>query len=90
MKRKTTPPHISQYNGVVERALRLLRDKTVALLRGMIADKSDRLWAETMNYACEMSNRCTTTSLNSGSDNFRYFSRTVMHSGSYLSGVGAA
>ena len=64
IKRKTTPPHTPQYNGVVERALGLLRDKTVALLRGMTAGKSDRLWAEAMNYAWEMSNRCTTTSLN--------------------------
>ena len=44
IKRETTPPHTPQYNGVVERALGL-RDKTVALLRGMTADKSDRLWA---------------------------------------------
>ena len=66
IKRETTPPHIPQYNGVVEWALGLLQDKTVALLRGMTAGKSDRLWAEAMNYACEMSNRCTTTSLNPG------------------------
>ena len=75
IKRKTTPPHIPQYNGVMERALGLVRDKAVALLRGTTAGKSDRLWAEVMNYACEMSNRCTTTSstplsphTNSGSD----------------------
>ena len=64
IKRETTPLHTLQYNGVVERALGLLRDKTVALLRGMTAGKSDRLWAEAMNYVCKMSNRCTTTSLN--------------------------
>ena len=64
IKRETTPPHTTQYNGVVERALGLLRDKTVALLRGMTAGKSDRLWAEAINYACEKSYRCTTTSLN--------------------------
>ena len=66
MKRETTPPHTSQYNGVVERALGLLRDKTVALLRGITAGKSDRLWAKAMNYTCGISNRCTTTSLNPG------------------------
>ncbi|CAM9969611.1 unnamed protein product, partial [Ascophyllum nodosum] len=32
----------------------------------MTAGKSDRLWAEAMNYACEMSNRYTTTSLKPG------------------------
>ena len=30
IKRETTPPHTPQYNGVVERALVLLQDKTVA------------------------------------------------------------
>ncbi|CAN0270740.1 unnamed protein product [Ascophyllum nodosum] len=50
IKRKRTLPHTPQYNGVVERALGLLRDKTVVLLRGMTAGKSDRLWTEAMNY----------------------------------------
>ena len=75
IKRETTPTHTPQYNGVVERALGLLRDETVALLRCMTAGKSDRLWAKARNYACEMSNRCATISLtpvsphtNSGSD----------------------
>ena len=66
IKLETTPPHAPQYNGVVERALGFLRDKTMALLRGMAAGESDRLWAEAMNYACEMSNRCMTTPLNHG------------------------
>ena len=55
-----------EYNGVEERALGLLRDKTVALLGGMSAGKSNHLWAEAMSYACEMSNRCTTTFHNPG------------------------
>ena len=46
IKRETTPPRSPQYNVVMERALGLLRDKTVALLRSMSAGKSDRLWAE--------------------------------------------
>ena len=33
LKRETTPSHASQYNGVVERALGLLRDKTVAFCK---------------------------------------------------------
>ena len=32
----------------------------------MTAGKSNRLWAEAMNYACEMSYRCTTASLSPG------------------------
>ena len=43
IKRESTPPYTPQYNGVVERALGLLRDKTVALLRGVMEGKSDRL-----------------------------------------------
>ena len=66
IKRETTPPHTSQYNGVVERALGLRRNKAVALLRGMTASKGDPLWVEAMNYAFEMSNHCTTTSPNLG------------------------
>ena len=64
IKRETTPRHTPQYNGVVDRAHGLLRDKIVALIRGMTAGKSDRLWAEAINYAWEMSNRCSTTSRN--------------------------
>ena len=63
IKRERTPPHTPQYNGVAERALGILRDKTVALLRGVTEGKSDRLWAEAMNFACQMSNRCVTSSL---------------------------
>ena len=33
IKHKKTPPHTPQYNGVAKRALGILRDKTVALLR---------------------------------------------------------
>ena len=66
IKRETTPPHTPQYNGVVERALGLLRDKTVAFLRITTTGKSDRLWAEAMRYACEMSSRCTIISPNPG------------------------
>ena len=66
IKREMTPPHIPHYNGVVERAHGLLRDKTVAFVRGMTVGKSGRFWVEAMNYACEISNRCTTTSLNPG------------------------
>ena len=51
-----------QYNGVAERTLGLLRDKTVALLRGVTEGASERLWAEAMAYACDMSNKCVTDS----------------------------
>ena len=65
-KCETTPLHTPQYNGVVERALGFLYDKTVALVRGMTAGKNELLWAKAMTYAGEMSKHCTTTSLNPG------------------------
>ena len=63
--RRTFRIHLNT-DGVVEWAVGFVREQTVALLRGMTTGKNDRLWAEAMNYACEMSNRCTTTSLNPG------------------------
>ena len=65
-KRESTSPYTPQYSSVIERALGLLRDKTVTLLRGMMEGKNDRLWAEVMNFACEMSNRCVTSPLDRG------------------------
>ena len=58
-----TPPDTPQYNGVAERALGLLREKSIAMLQEMTVAASDRLWAEAMNYACDMSNMCVTSSL---------------------------
>ena len=37
--------------------------KTVALLREVTEGASERLWAEAMAYACDMSNKCVTDSL---------------------------
>ena len=63
IKHERTPPYTPQYNGVAERTLGLLRDKTVALLRRVTEGASERLWAEAMAYACDMSNKCVTDSL---------------------------
>ena len=53
-----------QYNGVVdERSLGFLRDKTAVLLRGLTEGASERLWAEAMAYACDMSYTCVIDSL---------------------------
>ena len=43
IKHERTPPYTPQYNGVAERTLGLLRDKTVALLRGVTEGASERL-----------------------------------------------
>ena len=63
IKHERTLPYTPQYYGVAERTLGLLRDKTVALLRGVTGGASECLLAETMAYACDMSNKCVTDSL---------------------------
>ena len=60
IKHERTPPYTPQYNGVAEQTLGLLRDKSVALLRGGTEGASERLLAEAMAYACDMSNKCVT------------------------------
>ena len=63
IKHERSPQYTPQYNGVAERTLGLLRDKTVALLRRVTEGTSERLWAEAMAYACDMSNKCVTDSI---------------------------
>ena len=64
IKHERTPPYTPQYNGVAEQNLGLLRDKTAALLCGVTEGASERLWVETMAYACDISNKWVTDSLN--------------------------
>ena len=61
-----TSPDTPQYNGVAERALGLLRGKSIAMLQEMTVAASYRLWAEVLNYACDMSNMYVTSSLEGG------------------------
>ena len=39
---------------------------SIAMLQEMTVAASDRLWAEALNYACDMSNMCVTSSLEGG------------------------
>ncbi|CAN0103417.1 unnamed protein product [Ascophyllum nodosum] len=57
-----TPLDTPQYSGVAERALGLLREKSIAKLEEMTVAASERLWAEALNHACDMSNMCVTSS----------------------------
>lgn len=57
------PPDTPQYNGVAKRALGLLREKTIALLQG---DTEDAVWAEAMQFACDMTNVSPTTFYDGG------------------------
>ena len=63
IKHERTPPYTPQYNEVAEQTLGPFRDKTIALLHGVMEAASERLWAEAMAYACDMSNKCVTDSL---------------------------
>ena len=60
---ESTPPDTPQYNVVAERALGLLREKSIAMLHEMTVAASGRLWAEALNYACDMSSMCVASSL---------------------------
>lgn len=56
------PPYPRQYNGIAKRALRLLRDKTMALLCSLKEGNSDHLLAEAMLHACDMTKSITSNS----------------------------
>lgn len=58
------PPDTPQYHGVAERRLGLLKEKTIALLQDLTTGHSDILWAEVMNFACDMGNMSQTVSIN--------------------------
>lgn len=57
-----TPSDTPRYNGVAKRALTLLREKATALIQDLKESPNDRLWAEAMNYACNLTNMSRTTS----------------------------
>lgn len=51
-----------QYSGVAKRALRLVREKTNALIQDLKEGTHDQLWTETMSCACDLTNTSLTTS----------------------------
>ncbi|CAN0139877.1 unnamed protein product, partial [Ascophyllum nodosum] len=64
-----TPPDTPQYNGVAERALGLLREKAIILveeLDDVINVPREKLWAQAMLFACDVTNKSVTTSTNKG------------------------
>ena len=64
-----TPPDTSQYNGVAERALGLLREKAIILMEeldGVINVPREKLWAQAMLFACDVTNKSVTTSTGGG------------------------
>lgn len=56
-----TPPGTPQYKGVAERALDLRKENAIARLDDLTKQHSEKLWAEVMSMATDMSNVCITT-----------------------------
>ena len=64
-----TPPDTPQYNGVAERALGLLREKAIILMEELddvINMPREKLWAQAMLFACDVTNKSVTTSTDGG------------------------
>ena len=64
-----TPPDTPQYNGVAERALGLLREKAITLMEELddvINAPREKLWAQAMLFACDVTNKPVTTSTDGG------------------------
>ena len=60
-----TPPDTPQYNGVAERALGLLREKAIILMEELddvINLPREKVWAQAMLFACDVTNKSVTTS----------------------------
>ena len=64
-----TPPDTPQYNGVAERALGLLREKAIIPMEELddvINVPREKLWAQAMLFACDVTNKSVTTSTDGG------------------------
>ena len=64
-----TSPDTPQYNGVAERALGLLREKVITLMEELddvINVPREKLWAQVMLFACDVTNKSVTTSTDGG------------------------
>ena len=65
MTHEHTPPDTPQYNGVAERALGILREKAITLMEELddvINVPREKLWAQAMLFACDVTNKSATTS----------------------------
>ena len=64
-----TPPDTPQYNGVAERELGLLREKAVILMEELddvINVPQEKLWAQAVLFACDVTNKSVATSTDGG------------------------
>ena len=64
-----TPTDTPQYNGAAERALGLLREKAIILMEELddvINVPREKLWAQAMLFACDVTDKSITTSTDGG------------------------
>ena len=64
-----TPPDTPQYNGVAERALGRLREKAIILMEELddvMNVPREKLWAQAMLFACDVTNKSITSSTDEG------------------------
>ena len=69
-----TPPDTPQYNGVAERALGLLRKKAITLMEELdyvINVPREKLWAQAMLFACDVTIKSATTSTDGGKSPYK-------------------
>ena len=68
-----TPPDTPQYNGVAERTLGLLREKAITLMEELddvINVPREKLWAQPIIFACDVTNKLVTTSADGGKSQY--------------------
>ena len=68
-----TPPDTPQYNGVAERALGILRENAITLMEELddvINVPREKLWARVMLFACDVTNKSVTTSMDGGKSTY--------------------
>ena len=69
-----TPPDTPQYNGAAEPSLGLLREKAITLMEELddvLNVPREKLWAQAMLYACDVTNRSVMTSTDGGKSPYK-------------------
>ena len=68
-----TPPDTPQYNGGAERTLGLLREKAIAVMEELddINVPREKLWAQAMLFACDVTNKSAATSTAGGKSPYK-------------------